>query len=48
MKEWCDKKARVKKFGVGNKVVMFLVQRLSLKARYRGHLDSETKLSDMN
>lgn len=49
MKQWYDRKARVRTFCAGDKVlVLFPVQGHPLKARYHGPWEIEKKISDVN
>ena len=49
MKGWYDRKARIRKFNVGDKVlVLFPMQGHPMKARYSGPWEIERQLSDVN
>lgn len=49
MKRWYDRKARVKKFCVRDKVlVLFPIQGHPMRARYHGPWEIEKKISDVN
>lgn len=49
MKEWCNKRTRLRKFCEGDKVlVLFPVQGYPSKAKYDGPWEIKKKISDLN